>query len=192
MDYIVAIDRGACPPQSLENFFHTLSKKKPDVLVGVSDYDRLAGIMAIRPSVLQLIPEVGYCDFKEQTLNKLASVGGSILALAIIPKSIRIGSLSGWIEAVSYHQINGEDSHRERRHIERGSCCIDDSADIGNAVVLDSIVMPDTVIGDRAVIARSAICPGSIVAPGARIIDSIVSDRVISINSRQEYSGRLP
>lgn len=190
IDYILVIDRGACPPWSLAEFFGSLSRT-PDVLVGVSDYDRLAGIIAIRPAVLELIPDVGYCDLKEQALDKLARAGGSIVAQKVIPRSIRLGSLPGWIEAVSYHlPMSGKDEE-DRNHVERGSCCIDSSADIGKAVIVDSIVMQDTVVGDGAVVARSAICPGSVVPPGAKIIDSIVSDRVIPASSRQEYSGRF-
>lgn len=192
LDYVLVIEGGACPPRSLTGFFQALSRTKPDVLVGVSDYDRLAGIMAIHPSVLELIPAVGFCDLKEQTLNKLVKTGGVIVAQKLIPRAIRLGSLPGWIQGVSYHQPQDREIRENGRLVVRGSCCIDSSAEIGDAVILDSIVMQNTTIGDGAVIARSAICPGSIVPPGTRIIDSIVSDRIISVRSRNSYSGRLP
>ena len=173
LDYLVVIDRSSCPPNSLAGFMSDL-EASPDILVGVSELDRLTGIMAIKPHVLDLVPEVGYFDLKEQTVDKAIQSGFSVSASVVMPRAISVRSLLGWLAAIRYLGIEQEKPVGPVAYADRGINCIDPGARIGKAIILDSIIMDNAQVGDGAVVARSVVCSGAYVAPGRRVIDSVI------------------
>ena len=172
VDYILVIDRDACPPHTLSVFVDEL-QHGADVVVGVSELDRLAGLIALKPSLLDDIPERGYVDLKEQVLNAALSNGRRGQAVTIMPRAIRIRNLSSWLEAVRYHSLNGgENSSSGTKGLQRSSV-IAESAVTSGAFIVDSVVMENARVGEGAVVARSAIPPGMLVPDGAVVVDSV-------------------
>jgi hypothetical protein len=173
LDYLFVIERSGCPPRSLRGFFQNL-ESNPDILIGVSELDRLVGIMAIKPHVLELVPEVGYFDLKEQTVDKAVQCGLSVTAAVIMPRAIQVRSLRGWLDAIRYLNLPESSSGEPVSYSAHGTNCIDPGARIGKAVILDSIVMENATVENGAIIARSVLCPGAHVASGTHVIDSII------------------
>ncbi len=173
VEYMIVIDRSACPPHSLERFLVALSGDA-DVLVGVSEFDRLAGVLAIRPSILDFVPEVGYFDLKEQALQAALQAGLKVATEIVVPRAIRLNSVKGWIDAVKFHLSR---SAEQNGRVNLRGACVDPDADVGNAAIIDSIVMNNVQIHDEAVVARSVICEGVVIPAGTRVVDSVVTRR---------------
>jgi len=171
VDWILIIDRDACPPYSLDALAEALGPSI-DVVVAVSDLDRLVGMIAIRPRVLEGIASLGYVDLKEQALKDVLASGERGLAVSVMPRAIRVRSLATWLEAVQFHCEESTALEGSRPFLQ-GCCLIEKSARIGNASILDSIVMEDAIVGDDVVIARSVIPPGVEVIAGTTVIDSV-------------------
>lgn len=188
LDYVLVIDRSSCPPRSLEPFMNAL-QKEPDILIGVSELDRLAGIMAVKPRFLSLVPPIGYFDLKEQMVKKALDSGFKVRAERIMPRAIRINSVPAWIEAIKYLAYPEPEEAGSRAYLVEGISCIDPTAVIGDAMVRDSIIMAGAVVGDGAVIARSVVCSGVEVAPGTRVIDSVAGRTATSTSIARSFSG---
>lgn len=189
LDYVLVIDRSSCPPSSLSGFMAAL-EAGPDILIGVSDLDRLTGIMAINPEILNLVPSVGYFDLKEQLVTKAVDADFKVSSASIMPRSIPIHSVSAWIEAIRYLAYPDPAADGARKFVVEGVSCIDPRATVGNAMVRDSIIMEGAVVGDGAVIARSVVCPGAEVASGTRVIDSVVSQAATSASIARSFTGQ--
>ena len=179
-DYIVVIDRSTCPPHTLERFSVAISSGA-DVVIGVSELDRLAGIIAIKPVILDFVPEIGYFDLKEQAFQAAFNAGLKVIAASLIPRALRLNTIKGWIDSVRFHAFHSSDE--DSRRIIRGSC-IDPDADVRNAAIIDSVVMKDVLIHDDVVVARSIICEGVEIPAGARVVDSVVN-RESKLQSRR-------
>ena len=171
-DYVVVIDRDACPPRTLEKMADEL-RSGVDAVVGVSELDRLVGLIAIKPYLLNEIPDRGYIDLKEQGLKSILGNGRRGTAVTIMPRAIRIRSLRSWLEAVRYHHEDGRREEPEGVGRLTGHSLVADSADITGAFVADSIIMENAVVGKGAVVARSVIPSGMRVPGGARVVDSV-------------------
>ena len=174
-EQILVIDGSSCPPRTLKPFFER-PENEAGIVFGVSEIDRLAGCMLLRSSVLELVPAVGYFDMKEQLAGKLASTRNGLDSVMLIERAITINSLDNWLLAARFQ--GGWDAHQEsssnqgafRRH----QCCVSESAVVGRAMVVNSIIMRGAVIGDGAIVARSAIGEGVRVPENAHVVDGLV------------------
>jgi hypothetical protein len=183
VDYFLVVDQSGCPPHSLRSFLAKLSKGD-DIVIGVSSFDRLTGILAFKPEVLDLVPGVGYQDFKEQTLVKARESGFRIAAHPTMTEALRIDHLSGVLDAVRYWASS---ESRDRDGMEgafEGICSIHESVKADEAMIVDSICMKGSVIGAGAVVARSIIGPHVRIPGGVRVIDSVV-DATMKFDSQR-------
>lgn len=188
IDYYLVLDQSSCPPKSLVAMLAKLSEGD-DIVIGVSRFDRLAGILAFKPGVLDLVPGVGYQDFKEQTLAKAREAGLRIAAHQAMSEAIRIDHIGGVLDAVKYWAESNPEGERDTKSFFEGECSIHDSVRGSGAIVVDSICMEGSVIGDGAVVARSIIGPNVTIPKGAKIIDSVV-DSSVSFNTKQLANWR--
>ena len=173
-DYLIVIESGSCPPPSLRGFSEAM-EAGGDVILGASEIDRFAGVLALKPKTLAVVPDRGYQDFKEQSIPKMLEAGNSLSAVPIIPRAIRVRTLETWLAAIR-SVATGEDSppaHVAGTHLE-GCCCVADTAVIDGGLIHDSIVMDGAVVEEGAIVARSAVLPGQRITRNARVIDSIV------------------
>ena len=173
-DYLLVIESGTCPPRSIRGLVEAMNAGG-DVILGASEVDRFAGVLALKPKTLALVPDRGYHDLKEQTIPKMLEAGNSLSAVPIIRRAIRVRTLEGWLEAVRSVSLDpsagpGEDS---RDGVE-GDCCIAKTARINGGLVYNSIVMDGAVVEEGAIVARSAVLPGQRIRRNARVVDSIV------------------
>lgn len=182
VSYFLVLDQSSCPPKSLESFVAKLSDGA-DIVIGVSSFDRLTGILAFKPEVLDLVPGVGYQDFKEQTLVRARDLGLRIAAHTTMAEAVRIDHLNGVLDAVRYWASSDSGRRYGIDGAIEGSCSIHDSVKADEAMIVDSICMKGSVIGTGAVVARSIIGPNVRIPRGIRVIDSVV-DATRKFNSQ--------
>lgn len=188
VDYFLVLDQSGCPPRSLGSFLAKLSEGD-DIVIGVSSFDRLAGVLAFKPKVLELVPAVGYQDFKEQTLVIARESGLHIAAHNTTVEAVRIDHLTGVLDSVKYWATSAPECEHVSRSFFEGDCSIHESVKASDAIIVDSICMQGSVIGAGAVVARSIIGPNVTIPEGIRVTDSVV-DATTSFESRRWRGGR--
>ena len=188
VDYFLAVDRSSCPPETIRPFLDQLGDT-PDVLIAVSEIDRVAGMMAIRCEALGLVPDVGYFDLKEQFVQKVIAQGLVVRATPVMHRALRIDSLASWLETIRFLR---DPDYREQRWpdaIVEGVCSIDSSAELGSAKVVDSVIMSGARLGDGVVVARSIVAEGAVIRDGVQVIDSVVGCSEIRGGIKTKRSG---
>lgn len=171
-DYFIVIEGGSCPPRGLGDLAKEMEAGR-DIVLGASEIDRYAGVIALKPEMLDVVPDRGFHDLKEQSLPKMLADGSSISAVSIIPRAIRVRTLESWLEAVRSTTFDAPPLLAERGCRVEGHCCIAGSASIRGGLIQNSIIMDGAVVEEGAIVARSAILPGQRVAGDARVIDSV-------------------
>ena len=176
-DYLLVIESGSCPPRSIRGLVDAMHAGG-DVILGASEIDRFAGVLALKPKTLKVVPQRGYHDLKEQTIPKMLQAGHSLSAVPIIRRVIRVRTLEGWLEAVRSvaTDLSGDFDEESRDYLE-GDCCIAKTARINGGLVYNSIVMDGAVVEEGAIVARSAVLPGERISKNTRVVDSIVGLR---------------
>lgn len=173
-DYLLVIESGSCPPPSLGRLSEAMHAGG-DVILGASDFDRFAGVVALKPRTLAVVPDRGYHDFKEQAIPKMLEAGNTLSAVPIIPRAIRVRTLEAWLDAIrsiaTGHSTKSDETVGV--HLE-GHCCVASTAIVDGSLIRDSVIMDGSVVEEGAIVARSAVLPGQRVASGRRVIDSIV------------------
>lgn len=154
-------------------------------VVGESSLGRYCGVALCHRSAFELVPEVGFFDFKEQLLPAIRAAGGEIHPVVIADRARRIRTRPEWLEAVTaWQEIRARSElcdDRSSRVVRQGGgrSLIDPRAVTAGATIVSSIIMDGAVVEPGAVVARSMIGPGMHVQAGARIIDSMVADPVV-------------
>ncbi len=173
-DYLVVIEGGSCPPLSIAGLAGAMHAGD-DIILGTSEFDRYAGLVALKPDVLGVVPDKGFHDFKEQSLPAMLKEGRSISAVPIIPRAIRLRTLESWLESVRSTAISTPDpADGDSEGRVEGYCCISSTASIKGALIQNSVIMNGAVIEAGAIVARSAVLAGQRVAAHSSVIDSIV------------------
>jgi NDP-sugar pyrophosphorylase family protein len=138
------------------------------------------GIFLVSCAVLDGIRDVGFLDFKEQVLPKLAASGRRI---AVVRRAHATGypvrTLDGYLSGLRAwrHRRSGvpgaSDPFREdwspSFSIQQKGAAVDASATIHDSVVLDG-----GRVERNAVVVRSVVCPGGVVRAGEIVADQIV------------------
>jgi hypothetical protein len=138
------------------------------------------GIFLVTCAVLEGIRDVGFLDFKEQVLPKLASSGRRI---AVVRRARATGhpvrTLDGYLFGLRAlrHRLSGSvaapDPFREdwsaSFSVQEPGSRVDPSATIH-----DSVVLSGGRVERNAVVVRSVVCPGGTVRAGETVADQIV------------------
>lgn len=154
-------------------------------VVGESSLGRYCGVTLCHRFAFELVPEVGFFDFKEQLLPAIRAAGAEIRPVVIADRARRIRTRREWLEAVTaWQEIRAQSepcddrSSRVRRQ-GGGRSLVDPGAVTDGATIVNSIIMDEAVVEAGAVVARSVIGPGMRVPAGARVIDSMVADPAV-------------
>ena len=160
---------------SLVHLVQDWNEFEPDILISRSPDGAPAGIMLIRCSALENVPDAGYMDIKEG-LNVRTS---TTLNFMPFPLRTREQFLSASAVAVGQScPINDSPPvlgplRPLTRTLDK-SRIAEDARVARDAVVADAVVMPGAKIGAGAIVVRSIICPGAVVPAGAVVVDDVV------------------
>ncbi len=158
-------------------------------------------------SVLEHIPDVGYCDIKEGLIPQLVAVGKKIHAL---PLSADIGAFRSWREYLGAMLRFVDTKRSSSGVVEKGSRGIAVTAKVdagvrifGPVVVCDgaeimedaivfgpAIIGPDVHVGRGAVVAESVIWEGSRVGAGCVVQGSLL-DCGVRVANNKTIEGEL-
>jgi hypothetical protein len=141
-----------------------------------------AGVFLVRRKWLDLVPDIGFMDLKEQWLGRVAEQG-AIIRVHRLREGMSYGlrTREQFLEAaraagglVSTIQPPGSDVSTPEG-LFKSAATLAEGVVIGRAaVIVDSVVMPGAQIGEGAVVARSVICARGMVGSGETVVDSIV------------------
>lgn len=150
------------------------------VTVGRNSDKTPAGVYMVCREMMNLIPDMGFFDLKEQWLGRLVESesivrvfdleqSGTYLlrtreqflrAMQVAAQNRSAANVNGF--------IGGSAADMRPRVVARGAQVADD------AVILDSIVLNGAVIESGALVARSVVCPGAVVRAGTMVVDAVV------------------
>ncbi|MGP1271835.1 MAG: hypothetical protein ACTS22_00730 [Phycisphaerales bacterium] len=169
---------------SLDQFLADWQRSACDVLVACHSDGDPTGLLLLRRGALELVPQEGFMDLKEQWLPKLLRAGLKIWTsetrdfqpypLRNREQFLRASAFAAGapLEGIDRASVLGPPkllrpgSDRSR---------VAASARVGSdAVIADAVVMPDARIGDRAVVVRSIVCQGAVVPDGAEVVDRVI------------------
>lgn len=158
---------------------------KPDVLVARSPDGTPAGITLMRVSALDLVPETGFMDVKEQWLPRCIEEGLDIRTSTtrnFMPFPLR--TLEQFLMASAV--ASGKPCPITERQPVLGplrpitktadkSRIAEDAKVARDAVVADAVIMPGAKVGPGAIVVRSLVCPGAVVSAGDVVVDTVVA-----------------
>lgn len=168
-----------------------------DVVVGTNPDRTPSGVYLLRRRVIEMTPELGFLDLKEQLLKKLIAAGGRAVSAnlqgdGVFPVRTRIDLL----RAVDHEsaQENALNASLYARHVvaaQKWSSVIEPGATVDpDAVLVESIVMAGSDIGPGAVVVRSLVCPGAVIRPGEELVDRVVTSHSKTC-AREESTTRV-
>ena len=157
-----------------------LRRKRADVAVISHEDGTPSGIMLVTRKVLQLLPDMGFIDMKEQGLPLIASKFEVRAVRRRRPTGLPIRHLDGYIQALHYyHRRRGgvapvadplaEDWSPSFSLVEPGASVA------ATARVHDSVVLAGARVEEGAVLVRSLVCPGALVRRDRNVVDQIIS-----------------
>lgn len=168
----------------LSQFINDWARIRPDVLIARHPGGKPAGIMLVRRGSLELVPNEGFMDVKEQWLPKVVRAGLKVWTSEtrdFQPYPLRTREqfleASAVAAGVASTEANAHAVLGPPRVLGTGidKSRVSDAAQVAQgAVIADAIVMPGAVIGTGAIVVRSIVCPDAVIEPNAEIVDRIV------------------
>lgn len=174
----IVVEASNLPLFDFVKFFREIDPRD-GALVGASDDASPAGIMWLSAASLELVPEIGYFDLKEQLVAAIVRAGHRVRASFGAAESCRVSDLKSYLHAVRLMRAAGSaarsfDAAVEPGAVVRGASLICRGATVERgALVVDAIVLPGARVCADAVVARSIVPPGSHVPCGYLVVDDI-------------------
>ncbi len=168
----------------LGQFLGDWSRLRPDVLIACHPGGEPAGIMLVRRGSLELVPNEGFMDVKEQWLPKVVRAGLKVWTSEtrdFRPYPLRTREqfldASAVAAGIGCSETRGDGVLGPPRVLGPGidKSRVSETAQVApGAVIADAIVMPGAVIGAGAIVVRSIVCPDAVVEHNAEVVDRIV------------------
>ena len=199
---LLVIEGTTTPPENPHELFDP--KFDSDEVAGVlgkTTASEPAGMMLLKHRVMDLVPDIGFFDLKEQLLSRVLERGNTILVRAITDKTIRLSSPENYFKC---NQVLGARLSEDRSegpwihpnatvHPEATlgvNVLVADGARIDPGAVLeDAIVLHGAHIGTESLVVRSIVRHGTKVPPRTRLIRS--EEYVVDARTKKTISKPL-
>ncbi|MFW6335651.1 MAG: hypothetical protein ACOC3G_00780 [Phycisphaeraceae bacterium] len=180
-DMVLVANAGQLLLYSLSELGQMLAETGGDATILAHRDGQPAGMMLFRVSALRDVPRVGYQDFKEQALPKIAEQHEVMVVNHDRHTAVPVRTRSDYIRAVRIH-------HRRMRGLNRPGpfeedwrstfAIVEPGASLAGSVrVHDSVVLRGATIEGGAVLVRSVACPNSRITRDTRATDALVVGR---------------
>jgi hypothetical protein len=184
-DLLLVASAGQILVEPLVNLAAELLTDCTDVALLGHDDGTPGGIFAVRCGVLSEVRDIGFLDFKEQVLPRLAALGQSV---RVVRRSMATGfpvrTLDSYLAGLrAFHRLKSgrtvsadafAEDWRPTFSVVEKEARVDPQATIHDSVVLDG-----GVVERGAVVVRSIVCPGGVVRANQTVAGQIVApDRV--------------
>jgi hypothetical protein len=184
--YLLAVSAAQILFEPLDQVIAALRRPEADVSFFVHDDGTPAGVTLVRSRCLRCLPEIGFVDFKEQALPRIAA-SHSVAAIRCERKvAASVRTAEQYIRALRQFHHCGKQSTEDERPRKQAPFAedwspafqvIEDGAIIETgARVHDSVVLSGARVGAGALLVRSVVGPGAIVRHGAVVIDQLVGN----------------
>lgn len=177
-DTVLIAEAKRDPGASLEALVQEWDVGDADIIVARNPSGSPAGLYIARRELLDLVPNRGFMDLKEQWLGAAIGQGARVrvvdipppgtLPVRILPQYLRLVLSEGGATGFTTGVI--EASHR-RVALVSPAATVDPGAD-----VIDSVVMEGARVGAGALVVRCLVCPGARVEPGAEVVDAVITE----------------
>jgi hypothetical protein len=177
-DYILFGAGLSLPSIPLQEQARGLASVGGDVVVGVDPDRASTGFMLIRCGVLRQIPPVGFNDFKEQALPRIAKQFEVRIKRWDRPAARPLRTLRSYLEAVAaFHRARLDPA--DRRALSHDLAwnefgIVEPDADVHPTARLhNAVVLAGGRVEAGAMVIRAVIGPGTVVGRGQRLIDRV-------------------
>lgn len=178
-DYLLVLNANQLFVQSLSDIVLALAQRGGDVCL-VSHADGTpTGIKLVRCGTLRGISSVGYVDFREQLLPRIAkSYSVRVLELEE-PSGLPIRTFEDYLEVLRvFHLRNGHQDGTEDPFAEEWQSTftlVESGATVEEGAQLhDAVVLRGGCVKRGAFVARSVVCEGGIVHRNHRVLNRLV------------------
>lgn len=168
---------------ALPDLIQAHGRRRDTVTVATNPDGSFAGLFVADREVINLIPNIGFIDIKEQWLPAAMKAGSRIVShrLSGLCSSARTsgGYLAalrrrGWFDQPGDSRVIGRDPARMYGTPYGGSLIFRTARVADDAVVSCSAVSDRAEIGPGAVVVRSIVGPGATIAKGEVIVDTVI------------------
>lgn len=173
---VLFIEGNRVPPEYPENLFcdEFLSDDVAGVL-GKSSQDETAGMILMKKGMLDLVPGLGFFDFKEQLIPRVLETGLKILVKEITRRSIRFSTPGTYLKQLT--------EFNPSKGCDRGGPFVSDSANVDPSSVLGANV----IVGDNVTIKAGCLIQDSVILDGCEIgSNSTLVRSIITRNTKVE------
>jgi hypothetical protein len=178
-DYLLVVTSSQLLSEPLGPIVEALAERGADVAMLAQPDGAPAGMMLIRCRTLREVSPVGFVDFNEQVLPRLAEHWSVRVVHWSQFTGPMIRTSRSYLDALrTYHRRRGqqpsdvlaqdEDWYTTFALVEAGATVP------SSACVHDSVVLGGAQVGEQAIIVRSVVCPGAVIDPGDVHIDGVV------------------
>jgi len=188
---LIVIEGNRVPPEYprelLCDEFH--SEEVVGVL-GQSSEDETAGMILMKRRMLDLVPDLGFFDFKEQLIPRVLDSGSKIIVREITRRSVRLSTPNTYLKqltdfAPSESSETGGPFVSDSAKIDP-SCILGDNVIVGeNVTIMGGCLVQDSVILDGSFIGADSTLIRSIITRDSRLEEgtsSIVDPHVLNAN----------
>lgn len=187
---VLMLEGGCLPPVSLEPIVASL-EAGAIMAVGATDDLTPAGAIGCRVDVLSIVPDVGYCDLKEQVIPRLTRRGADVRAIRVSDELVRLRDLDSYLYAVTRIGSDSETDSSDQPWRGLGVCLVEDGATVdAGAILKQSVVLRGASIGAAAILNGCVAAAGASVGPGERVVDRIITAQKPQLARRERSTPR--
>lgn len=173
---VLFIEGNRLPPEYAEKLF--IEEFLSDDVVGIlgkSSEDETAGMILMKKRMLDLVPDLGFFDFKEQLIPRVLESGLRILVRDITRRSIRFSTPSKYLKQLT--ELSRSESCDGRGPFVSKSAKVHPSSVLGGNVI----------VGDNVTIKAGCLVQDSVILDGCEIgADSTLVRSIITRNTKVE------
>lgn len=166
--------------ESLETLAHELSDRGGDIALLAHDDGLPGGVMLVRVGAIRGVRELGFMDFKEQVLPKLAQDFDVRVVNRPRATGLPVRTFDGYISAITAHhkRLLGrpifDDEAGSEQWFSTFSIIEDGATVAASARIHDSVILQGARVGTHAVVVRSVVSGTGVVRAGQTAADHIV------------------
>jgi len=140
------------------------------------------GLMLIRCGCLRSIERIGFVDFKEQCLSRIARSHKVSFLVQKQPTGMPVTTLLDYIRAIRWHHLRSGGHARRLDAFAEDWQCLFRSVEPGaqvdpTAQLHDSVILGGARVERDATVVRSIVCPGAVVSRGQTVVDRLIRSR---------------
>lgn len=178
--YVLVIAGVQIPLVSLAEVLEQMANFDADVVIVAEDDGSSVGISLIRCGCLRDISPIGFVDFKEQALARIAQKNVVRVLNVPVGSFMPIRSRESYIAALrawSKRERSHADSDFRSERYEPSFSIVEQGAIVGDGTeILDSVILAGATVDHGACVVESIVCPGQRVGPGEKVIQSLVGN----------------